>query len=547
MVAVPVRTARPSAACAALGAILLCLSWSWEAQAGFVKGPYLQQVSQTSIFVCWESDSYSAGTVEYGTTESLGLSVGDSSTNIHQVQLTDLEPSTVYYYRVSSGSDTSSTGSFVTAPLSEQPFSFVVMGDTRTGTDDHQAVVDQILATLGAPLLYFNSGDLVEDGGSSDQWTDFFSIESELLQLAPFFPVAGNHDDVANDSIYTELFHLPDSSSATEAYYAFTYGNTRFVIVDTNEDFVTGSQQYQWIEDELATADADPAILHEIVLFHHPPYTSGAHGVFDSDEWSEVRTYLVPLFSDHGVDLVFNGHDHHYERSDPSLTGDVLYVVTGGGGAPGSAGDFVDGIDTILEYLLGMEATETVGEYLEDNSAIMWILNLLGYAEDYEGGWWRAEVEVMKHFILVEVQGGLISGTVYKDDGTVFDTWTVGSYDPDQVDDDGDGYTENEGDCDDADAGIHPGADDPCDGLDQDCDGLDNGCDTGSTVQPGDTGSPGQPDDQQPGTSDSGQGETNGTNAPSTGCSCGSALRPGIGPWGILLLGAVLLARWRKH
>ncbi len=47
------------------------------------------------------------------------------------------------------------------------------------------------------------------------------------------------------------------------------------------------------------------------------------------------------------------------------------------------------------------------------------------------------------------------------------------------TDDDGDGYTENEDDCDDADSDIHPGANEICgDGTDQDCDGIDLICDS---------------------------------------------------------------------
>jgi hypothetical protein len=78
------------------------------------------------------------------------------------------------------------------------------------------------------------------------------------------------------------------------------------------------------------------------VYFHHPAYSSSSHGSTPS-----VDAELVPLFDAHGVDLVFNGHDHDYERTHPMLAGaptsttggpadldpsGTIYVVTGGGG-----------------------------------------------------------------------------------------------------------------------------------------------------------------------------------------------------------------------
>ena len=79
-----------------------------------------------------------------------------------------------------------------------------------------------------------------------------------------------------------------------------------------------------------------------VIYLHHPPYSSSLHG---SD--SAVRADLVPLCDLHGVDVVFSGHDHVYERTHP-LAGDAVvdndaggdytdppgtvYVVTGGGG-----------------------------------------------------------------------------------------------------------------------------------------------------------------------------------------------------------------------
>ncbi len=520
------------------------------AQAGFVKGPYLQNPEQSSIVVSWQSDSAATGTVEYGTSSSLGstASTGGAS-DFQEVVITGLQPGTIYQYQVTADGETSRLSSFITAPQSEQPFTFVVVGDTRTDGDSHQAVIDRVRSTVNTPNLYLNTGDLVEDGGDYSQWDEFFDIEASLLAEAPLFPVAGNHDDVENDSYYVQYFNLPESSSATENWYAFSYGNTRFVAVDTNEDFVTGSEQHDWLEAELAAAQADAALRHVVVAFHHPPYTSGAHGVFDPDEWEAPRTYLSPLFASYGVDLVFNGHDHHYERSDPTQTDGVLYVVAGGGGAPGAPEDFVEGIGEIVGYL-GMGEGETVGEFLEDND---WLLEVLSWfvdgPEEYEGGWWRAEAEVVKHFIHVEVAGGYMAATVYTDAGELLDSWSLGSYDGDEVDDDGDGYTELEGDCDDLDPAVNPGADDECDGVDNDCDGQDNGCgdDTGDDPDdPDDTGDddPDDPDDTGDDDPDDVPDDQDPAEVPG---ACGCTVAPGSSPGALalLMLGLGLVVRRR--
>ncbi len=511
-------------------------------QAGFVKGPFLQNPSQTSMVVSWQSDAASTGQVEYGTSSALGsVATTAGSSDFQEVVLTGLEPGTVYHYQVTADGQTSRLSSFVTAPQDEQPFSFVVVGDTRTDGDEHQAVIDRVRSVVGAPDMYINTGDLVEDGGDASQWQEFFDIEASLLAETPLFPVAGNHDDVENDSWYVQFFNLPESSSATENWYALSYGNTRFITVDTNEDFVTGSEQYQWLEGELQAASSDPAIRNIVVSFHDPPYTSGAHGVFDPDDWEPPRTYLVPLFTSYGVDVVFNGHDHHYERTDVTQTGGVLYVVAGGGGAPGAPEDFVDGIGDIVGYL-GMDEGETVGEFLEDND---WLLEVISWfvdgPDEYEDGWWRAEAEVVKHFVQVEVAGDYMEGNVYTVDGDLLDHWTIGSYDGDEVDDDGDSYTEQEGDCDDGDENIHPGAtDDDCDGVDEDCDGVDGGCDD---PDPDDTEDPDDDPDDTGDDPDDPEGEDP-VVIDEQGCGC-SGVPSGV-PWGLTLLALAGLAVRRR-
>ncbi len=289
------------------------------ASINLTKGPYLQSVTPNSIIAVWETDLPGDSVVEYGFTDAYGLEAMDAfSTTHHAVTIEGLSPYTTYHYRVlTNGSPLSEDSTFKTAADTTQGvFSFAVYGDDRTDHTAHQSVVNRAL-TL-SPNFILNTGDLVQDGRVTEQWDTFFDIEQELLRTASFFPCPGNHE--RNNTNYFDLFHLPNN----ERYYSFDYGNAHIVAlqVDGYEDYSVGSAQYNWFVNDLAST-AQP---WKFVFFHYPPYSSGSHGDNPS-----VQSALGPLFEQYGVQIVFNGHDHDYERS---LVNGVNYIVAGGGGAP---------------------------------------------------------------------------------------------------------------------------------------------------------------------------------------------------------------------
>jgi len=283
------------------------------------RGPYLQSVTQTGVTVDWTTDVPCVSQVDYGETDQYGLTASNSTpVTRHVVALTGLKPYTHVHYRVTvDNQPLSEDAVFRTAPPPDQAsFRFVVYGDTRSDPVAHQKVVNSIL-TL-SPDFLLHTGDFVQDGLVAEGWTTFFSVERKLLSQSPLYGVLGNHE--RESPIYFDVFHFPGN----ERWYSFDYGNLHLVALqmDSQGGFNANSEQARWLASDLAQTRQP----WKIVFFHVPPYSSGEHR---GDE--QIRAALEPILIKYHVDLVFNGHDHDYERL---MTKGVVYIVSGGGGAP---------------------------------------------------------------------------------------------------------------------------------------------------------------------------------------------------------------------
>ena len=123
-------------------------------------------------------------------------------------------------------------------------------------------------------------------------------------------------------------------------WYSRRMGDLLFIGLDST---MTGSSdQVKWLETTLAEARA----RWIVVAAHHPPYSAGMHGSHGAS-----RDAFVPLYEKYGVDLVFAGHDHDYQRSE--AINDVTYVVSGGGAKtrPTSRSWFTQSSWSVLHFL----------------------------------------------------------------------------------------------------------------------------------------------------------------------------------------------------
>jgi hypothetical protein len=418
-----------------------------------VRGPYLQLSTPNSMVIRWRTDVPSASRARVGPAPgALDSTFSDLVFRTdHAVEVSGLEPSTLYYYDVGGGTQVLAGGDLdhllVTSPVpdSREWVRIWVIGDSgqcaqnQLGCDDATAVADAFLAQAGYADLWLMLGDNAYTTGTDAQYTaGLFDVYPTILRDTPLWPVPGNHEFGASDSPtqtgpYYEAFTMPTAAEAggvpsgTEAYYAFDYGNIHFVALDSHDtsraapvDPTTnvcppgeGGAMYQWLCADLASTAKDWII----VFWHHPPYTKGSH---DSDlelHLGEMREKFLPVIELYGVDLHLTGHSHSYERSklidshyDVSSTFGPAHTVDGGDGDPAGDGPY-------LKATLGPAAHEgTVYSVVGSSSKNTGPLTLhpaMAFAINYEGS------------LVVDVEGHVLDGYFIDKDGDIEDVFQI--------------------------------------------------------------------------------------------------------------------------
>jgi len=201
-------------------------------------------------------------------------------------------------------------------PNRRDSLKFAAMGDNGTG-DRAQYEVARQMAAWREKLPYEMVIMLGDNMYGSQRPRDFvlkFEMPYKPLLDAGvmFYASLGNHDSQTN------RFYKPWNMNG-ERYYAYSKKNVRFFALDS--DYMD-PKQLQWLENELKNARE----AWKICYFHHPLYSDGGrHG-----SEVELRVILEPLFVKYGVDAVYSGHDHVYERLKPQKG--IYYFVSGSAG-----------------------------------------------------------------------------------------------------------------------------------------------------------------------------------------------------------------------
>ena len=229
---------------------------------------------------------------------------------------------------------------------------------------EHSLVAQEMLDTIqhrahsSDPIRFIlSNGDAVLDGRVTRQWTvSWIPIVERLTKESglPYFLAAGNHDvtespfvnDFGRRQGLTNLLRAvvnlipPDTDPRRLAHYptyAFGYGNTFFIIFDSN--IGDDHTQLTWVRQQLDGLDRKRYSI-VVAICHHPAFSSGPHGFAQlEDATLAMRNRWMPLFRHYNVRLLLAGHDHFYEHWVERYRDDLGWhrldeIVSGGGGAP---------------------------------------------------------------------------------------------------------------------------------------------------------------------------------------------------------------------
>lgn len=430
--------------------------------SSLTRAPYLTDLVQRHVTVNWATTpTFAKGHVAYGqvgvepcdahrsAATPTTITVGTVTETQWSASLNKLAHDTAYCYSVYGGAqnllgtDAPPVFRSQLGPNSAAPITFAVFGDwgqvNSVGTNPDQANVMSQVAASGARFAVttgdtgypdgsqLNYGDLQQTGANTSAvfGPSFWPVAGASI---PLFNGQGNHGETNTALVNWPESHAVKSSGgryqmdvnccqdATKSasypseWYAFNAGPVRFYVLDASWDngnvgnstlygndfdahWAIGDAERTWLENDLAQ---HPTRI-SFAFFHFPLYTANATETTDS--YLDGPGSLEGLLGQGGIDIVFNGHAHIYERNAASASGMPVSYVTGGGGA-------------------GLEPVSVCGA--PDAYSIGWTPST-STGSKCDGGVKPASADHVYHFLLVTVDGSQVTVTPTDELGRTFD------------------------------------------------------------------------------------------------------------------------------
>ena len=384
------------------------------------QGPTVNLQKQDSVTIVWRTDVPAWGSVEYTDSNGKMISViketGKNPLLQHQVTLNHLNPQTDYGYYVLSNSSKGRFKSewfpFSTAVKKDTPFRFASLSDSRGKTNGVNVeilskIVQKVIDTKSNLMIF--EGDLI--GGSVDvpkgilEYDQWKKVVQPYWQSAPIYPGVGSHEATVGshkiidrpngDLVFAQEFTLPQNGPDPykRIVYSFDYGNSHFISLNSSDSFNRDFDNYRfnkiqldWLKKDLASTKQ----LHKFIYFHDPAYPSGTHIGTSLDKYPEARDKFLKLCDEYGVEVLFCGHEHNYDRKNLDHT-----------------------LNPILHHTIYQVKNGTCGApmYLKKDAKEIDERNQIVYREVY-------------NYAIVDVDGPKVTVTAYDDEGNQIDRFS---------------------------------------------------------------------------------------------------------------------------
>lgn len=290
---------------------------SWYASSGDAQ---VVQVAPTSHVT---NGQFPANAVTYPATT--GANTVNGGFNGHAT-IDGLRENTSYSYRIGSAGNWSSAYAFKTQKF-KGDFDFLFFGDPQIGSSGNVAkdgagwadTLDVALTANPDAELLVSGGDQVETANNEAQWTSF--LAPGQLRQYPWVATIGNHD--VGGKAYEQHFWTPNTDRSAPFYngvpgsrsggdYWYVYKDVLFIDLNSNA-YANGSDEAHigYISDVIKQHGAEAK--YKVLVYHHSIYSPADHAN-DSDN-QKRRADFPTAFSQLGIDLVLQGHDHSYSRS----------------------------------------------------------------------------------------------------------------------------------------------------------------------------------------------------------------------------------------
>ncbi|KAK6914223.1 Calcineurin-like phosphoesterase domain, ApaH type [Dillenia turbinata] len=285
---------------------------------------------------------------------------------IHHVRIDDLEPGTKYYYKCGDSSIRAMSDELVFETLSlpgpnSYPHRIGVIGDlgltsNTTTTIDHLIKNDPSLILMIGDLTYANQ--YLTTGGKGaicfscsfpnapiretyqPRWDGWGRFMEPLISRVPMMVIEGNHEIEPQASgvtfkSYLTRFSVPSNESGSNSnfFYSFDAGGVHFIMLGAYVDYNSTGSQYTWLKSDLHQVDR--RVTPWLVAAWHPPWYNSYSSHYQ--EFECMRQEMEELLYTYGVDIVFSGHVHAYERMNRVYnytldSNGPVYITVGDGG-----------------------------------------------------------------------------------------------------------------------------------------------------------------------------------------------------------------------